>query len=232
MKREWITGIVFGLAVSIILSLFAPLAQAGPQLICWPFDIGAARSLPWGGTGWHDAQADYDVSRLAADTLALLTLDALVLTRMETLRRAAIYAERDSRAAQELLSKLQARADAAKSDALALFDLGYFAEAYRQTGMMRNSSPPTGVSKINGYELVQRALALRGSDGQMEFAAALVASAVGRRDAVNGHLAQAAANADDGSLLGKNLMSHAHLFQIRAGTLAEFRSQLVAAKTN
>jgi len=27
-------------------------------------------------------------------------------------------------------------------------------------------------------------------------------------------------------------MSHAHLFQIRAGTLAEFRSQLVAAKTN
>ncbi len=138
MKREWITGIVFGLAVSIILSLFAPLAQAGPQLICWPFDIGAARSLPWGGSGWHDAQADYDVSHLAADTLALLTPDALVLTRMETLRRAAIYAERDSRAAQELLSKLQARADAAQSDALAIFDLGYFAEAYRQTGMMRS----------------------------------------------------------------------------------------------
>jgi len=162
----------------------------------------------------------------------LLTPDALVLVRMETLRRAAIYAERDSRAAQELLSKLQARADAAKSDALALFDLGYFAEAYRQTGMMRNSSPPAGVSKINGYELVQRALALRNSDAQMEFAAALVASAVGRREAITGHLAQAAANADDGSLLAKNLMSHAHLFQIHAGTLAEFRSQLVAAKTN
>src|SRR5207245_4187243 len=116
--------------------------------------------------------------------------------------------------------------------ALALFDLGYFAEAYRQTGMMRNSSPPTGVSKINGYELVQRALALRGSDGQMEFAAALVASAVGRRVAVNGHLAQAAANADDGSLLGESVMSHGHLFQIRTGTMAELRSTLVAGECN
>src|SRR2546425_12632823 len=102
MKREWITGFVIGLAVSIILSLFAPLAQAGPQLICWPFDIGAARSLPWGGGGWDEAQANYDVNRLAVDTVALLTPDALVLVRMGTFRPSAIYAERDSRAAQEL----------------------------------------------------------------------------------------------------------------------------------
>src|SRR3989442_7926730 len=106
MKREWITGIVIGLFVSIFLSLFAPLAQAGPQLICWPFDIGAARSLPWGGGGWHEAPANYAVNPLAVDTLSLLTPDAPVLLRMGTLRRAAIYAERDSRAAPELLSQL------------------------------------------------------------------------------------------------------------------------------
>ena len=232
MKRAWFTGLVIGLFVSIALSLFPPAAQAGPPLICWPFDIGDARSLPWGGHGWHDAQANYDLNRLAADTLALLAPDAPVLVRMETLRRATIYAEKDARAAQELFSRLQERTESVKADPPALFDLGYFTEAYRQAATTRNSAPAAGIAKVNGYDLIQRALAMRVSDAQMEFAAALVASAVGRRDATNGHLAKAAAGAADGSLLAKNLVSHAHLFQIHAGTLAEFRSQLLAAKSD
>ncbi len=173
------------------------------------------------------------MNRLASDTIALLAPDAQVLVRMETLRRAAIYAEKDPRAAKELALRLKARAEAAKSsgeaDALALFDWGYFAEAYRQAAMAGHSSPEFD-TKVNGYELVQRALAQRGSDAQMEFAAALVASATGQRGAANQHLATAAARAADGSLLAKNLVTHCHLFQMHAETLAGLRSQLVAAK--
>ncbi len=233
MKRKWIRGVSIGLFVCTVVALLAPVAKAGPQLVCWPFDIGGARSLPWGGSGWHDARSDYDLNRLAGDTIALLAPDAQILVRMETLRRAAIYAEKDPRAANELSLRLKARAEAAKSsgeaEALALFDWGYFSEAYRQAAMAGHSSAELG-TKVNGYELVQRALGQRGSDPQMEFAAALVASATGQRGAANQHLATAAAGAADGSLLAKNLVTHCHLFQMHADTLAGLRSQLVAAK--
>lgn len=233
MDREWITRVLIGSFVGIVLTLLAPVAQAGPTLVCWPFDIGGARSLPWGGSGWRDAQSGYDLNRLPADTLALLIPDAPVLVRMETLRRAAIYAQKDPLVAKELFSRLEDRAGAAKSsdksDPLALFDWGYFTEAYRQAAMMGHSTMELG-KKVNGNELVQRALALRGPDAQMEFAAALVASVAGQRDAANQHLAKAAAAAADGSLLAKNLVTHCHLFQMHAETLAGLRAQLVAAK--
>lgn len=231
MKRKNFAKIAVGLLALIIPALFSPVARAGPQLVCWPFDIGDAKSLPWGGSGWHDAAADYDLHRLAADTLALLAPDAPLLVHMETLRRAAIYAPKNPQAAQELFSRLQDRANAAKSDALALFDLGYFAATYRQASMAEHSSTQLGTT-LNGYEIVQRALAQRGSDTQMEFAAALVASAAGRNDAANQHLAKAAANAPEGSLLAKNLVTHCRLFNVHANTVAELRSQLVAAKSN
>lgn len=233
MDREWITALLIGLFVCVVLALCAPLAQAGPPLICWPFDIGGARSLPWGGSQWHDARSDYDSSRLAADTLALLGPDAPVLVRMETLRRAAIYAERNPQAAQALLSQLEDRAEgtktAGKPNPLTLFDLGYFTESYRQAALTAHSSGQLG-GKRNGSEFVERALALRGPDAEMEFAAAMVLSGAGFRDAALQHLEQAAAGAADGSLLEKNLVTHCHLLGIRAQTLAGLRSQLAAAK--
>ncbi len=233
MGREWITGMFIGLLVCIVLVLWAPVAQAGPVLVCWPFDVGGARSLPWGGSGWHDARPDYDLNRLAGDTVAWLAPDAPVLVHMETLRRAAIYAQKDPQAAKELFSQLEARAEGTKSpsepDPLRLFDLGYFIESYRQASLAARTSGELA-GKRNGNELVQRALALRGPDAQMEFAAALVASVAGLRDAALQHLAKAAASATDGSLLEKNLVTHCHLLQIHAETLAGLRSQLVAAK--
>jgi hypothetical protein len=55
---------------------------------------------------------------------------------METLRRATIYARQDPQVAKELITRLQARAansDAAdRPVALAWFDVGYLAEAYKQ----------------------------------------------------------------------------------------------------
>jgi hypothetical protein len=229
MSREVFVSILIGLFVCAVLCVFAPPAQAGPELVCWPFDIGNARSLPWGGTGWHDASPDYVTSHLAADTLALLAPDAPVLVRMETLRRAAIYAQKDPQAAQELFARLTSRTQVSgKPDALALFDLGYLTEAYRQAGLGR--AVPDFAATQNGYVLVGRALEARGADPQMEFAAALLASVTGQRGAASQHLAKSAAGATGGSLLAKNLVTHCHLLRVQAASLAELRKQLVAEK--
>lgn len=234
MKRKGIAGFLFGPLAGIVLLIVCPVAQAGPPLVCWPFDTGGAKSLPWGGTGWHDLQANYDLNRLAGDTLTLLSPDAQVLARMETLRRAAIYASKSPQAARELLAGLEQRAGgmktSAKPDSLALFDLGYFAEAYRQASELAHSGWVSG-AKHDGYDLVKRALALRGADAQMEFGAALVAATVKQNEAANVHLARAAANTADSSLLAKNLLSHCHLFQLKASTLAELRSRLAGSKS-
>ena len=83
-------------AAALVLAVATP-ALAGPPLLCHPFDIGAAKSLPWDGAqGWSKGSADYPLGRLVTDTEAILQPATPVLVRMETLRRAAIYASRDA----------------------------------------------------------------------------------------------------------------------------------------
>src|SRR5262249_11010345 len=96
-----------------------------------------------------------------------------VIVRMETLRRATLYAGKDPQAARELLTRLHARAGAGETaqNALALFDFGYLVETYAQ--WLNDHNPAAG---IDGYSFVKKALALRGNDPQMEFAAALITS--------------------------------------------------------
>ena len=62
-------------------------AFAGPPLLCHPFDVGNARSLPWDGTQWWRGRTDYKLANLQADTEALLTPTTPIIVRMETLRR-------------------------------------------------------------------------------------------------------------------------------------------------
>src|SRR6185295_6706757 len=84
-------------AAALAAALFAARpALAGPPLLCFPFDIGAARSLPMGAGNWHATDPAYNVAHLVDDTLALLTPQTPVLVRMETLRRATIYAATDA----------------------------------------------------------------------------------------------------------------------------------------
>src|SRR4026208_1903074 len=84
------------------LTIAAP-ALAGPPLLCHPFDIGNAKSLPWlGEKSWDEGQPGYKLDRLVADTEALLTPSTPVIVRMETLRRAALYARTDARGARHL----------------------------------------------------------------------------------------------------------------------------------
>ena len=59
---------------------------------------------------WSQPRADYDVAHLTADTTALLVPATPVVARMETLRRAVIYASLDKAAAAQLLSRLTERA--------------------------------------------------------------------------------------------------------------------------
>src|SRR5438105_4489844 len=86
-------------------------AQAGPPLICHPYNIGEAKSLPWGqdGANWDNPDPHFNVQQLNADTLKLLNDSTPVLVRMETLRRATIYGEKDHRAAADLLASLRNR---------------------------------------------------------------------------------------------------------------------------
>src|SRR5262249_17722107 len=119
-------------AVLTVLSLAAP-ALAGPPVTCHLFEGGSAKSLPWGAANnWLGMRDAYDVSRLVADTEAILTSSTPTLVRMETLRRASIYASRDRAVAELLLAALMARVHAADWSAqpLALFDAGYVVEAF------------------------------------------------------------------------------------------------------
>lgn len=220
----------FWLSLGLVVALlgFQHEALAGPPLICWPFQIGDAKSLPWGGTGWHDASRDYDLRHLTDDTLALLGPHVPVLVRMETLRRATVYAMRDSGVANDLLARIKSRALATdakrRPEALALFDLGYLAEAFKQTSHI--SKRISAAHGMDGYALVVKAIGLRGGDADMEFAAALM-TIEHRHPAHQRHFERAVSGAAAGSLLARNLVSH---FPNRGKTLAELRASMETTK--
>jgi hypothetical protein len=196
------------LAISTLTVMvgFTTFAQAGPPLICHPIEIGQAKSLPWVEFN-HRRSTDYDLKNLSRDTLAILDSHTPVLVRMETLRRATIYVRQDPQAAKELITRVQVRAansDATgRPDALAWFDVGYLAEAYKQWVGKGEPNPAAG---LDGYSWVRKAISLRGSDPEMEFAAALI-TLTGRDGAHRDHVQKAMAGAKYDPLLAQNLAS-------------------------
>ena len=189
----------------VTLIVLATTAQAGPPLICHVIEIGPAKSLP--DVHWNSPSNGYDVKRLTTDTLEILDAKTSVLVRMETLRRAAIYARLDSQVAKELLTRLHARATQADAtqhpDALAWFDAGYLAETYKQWLGKATANPANG---LDGYGWVKKAIRLRGDDPEMEFAAALIAI-TGPENERRDHARKAIAGADKDPLLARNLAS-------------------------
>lgn len=207
-----------GLALSAAM-LFAPTAFAGPPLLCHPFDIGNAHSLAWGGPGWNQPRADYDLARLSSETESLLAPQTPVIVRMETLRRAAIYASHNGAVARDLNTRLLARAGKATTPAaraLALFDAGYFAETLQDIVRLQGYDMP-GVGKVDtaalraivaagdGSVRIDQALVLRPNDAAMRFAAALVASADRRNADAATHKRIARLGAGNDRLLARNL---------------------------
>jgi hypothetical protein len=183
-------------------------ALAGPPLLCHPFDIGTSTSLPWDGSrGWKGMRTDYDLSRLAPDTLALLTPSTPVIVRMEALRRAALYATLDASAARALTAALMNRAKTAgpggKPDTLAFFDAGYFAETLEQAAPMSSHAGKIAAD-IDGYAMVRTSLAQSGNDPAIEFAAALI-SAHPARGTYDEHARRARAGVSTDALLARNI---------------------------
>lgn len=213
--RCFLMAAVLTLAFLFFAVIQPVILMAGPPLVCHPFEIGKSASLP-AGNGPFGMKRDYDRSQLVEQTLALLTPETPVIVRMETIRLAMLYATRgldglegrkgysseDKALVFSLISRLSARAlDAeaeGKTDALAWFDAGYFIESCEQAGLN------TGLS---GYDWVKKALAMRGSDAEIEFAAALICTMKGR-GSKDQHLQKAAAGAAKGSLLAVNIAKH------------------------
>lgn len=219
MRRQRIRSSRFAFTLIAAILSFAVIAQAGPPLICHTIEIGQAKSLPWVSHNWNlSGGENYDTKNLVRDTLEILAPDTPVLVRMETLRRATLYARKDPVAAKELLARLHARATAAESaghpDALAWFDVGYLAETYKQwlgqnlphmtDGMRMDPNPAAGV---DGYAMVKKAIELRGSDPQMEFAAALITLS-GPQAEHREHAQKAMIGAKSDQLLAQNLATH------------------------
>jgi hypothetical protein len=240
MTRKMLRSFSFAVVVLTSATFFQQTALAGPPLICHPIDVGNARSLPWGaGSEWRAVKSDYDINRLVEDTLALLTPETPVLARMETLRRATVYAVwakhdrevgitvKDQKIADELLARLMDRVRKSvgniKSSSLALFDAGYLVACYRQAAYHSNTSP---TSKLEGYTMVRKATGMSGGNAEMEFAAAMI-SKHPLQSAHREHLQKAIAGAKDGSLLARNLVKH---FGQRGQNLADLRAQVISAK--
>ena len=194
--------------VAVASVLVSRPALAGPPLLCFPFEIGNAPTLPMSGNGWRSIDPTYDASRLVDDTLALLGPDTPVLVRMETLRRATVYAASDSTRANALLSALKARASVSHAAVgLNVFDFGYLVETYRQAKPIFSEAIPA-IDRIDGYQLVLKAHALQG-DPAMQFAAAVMTegSAATRAESRD-HLEQAKAHADADRTLALNISKH------------------------
>ncbi|MGH9372014.1 MAG: hypothetical protein ACRD15_10840 [Vicinamibacterales bacterium] len=182
-----------------LLTAIPSLSEAGPPLLCHPFQTANSPLLPWGsGPGWNTPSDSYDVRRLPDDVLRLLSTDAPVLARMENMRRAVIYAWENPRLADQLIAALAARTTSTtgREQALALFDAGYILETYQQ-GAHRHHR--TDIQ--DGYSMVLRAITMTGGNSEMEFAASLMTE--GER--AQSHVRRARAAASAGSLLAKNI---------------------------
>jgi hypothetical protein len=204
------------MSAALVVALATP-ALAGPPLLCHPYEIGNASSLPWNQAGgWLGAVPGYKLENLVADTEALLTPSTPVIVRMETLRRASLYASMDRAMASQLLNRLKSRADLAeakgKPDALALLDAAYVAGAFRQIASLsdnagfskRADNASAALGDTDAYAIIARSVAARPDDPSIQFAAALIASDR-NRTAYRAHAEKARAGVAKDALLARNI---------------------------
>jgi hypothetical protein len=223
------------IAAALFGGLLVPCLVAGDPwdemfeqpLVKWALEIGDAKSLPWGTPStWNSFAPGYDLEQVSTDALALLTPDAQVLPRMETLRRAIAYSQKDPSIAYQLLAALNGRvrdADSAgKPDPLAWFDLGYAFEASRQAVWLKKEF----LGDLNGYSLVTRAIQVIGDADprtlEMQFAAGLILLEPKGQHPYYPHFKTAVRGATEGSLVAKNLLLHLR-DKFEAKTLEEMR---------
>ena len=200
---------------ALAVLLVAAPAFAGPAFLCHQFEIGSAKSLPWMEGDWLGARSDYDTTHVVVDTQALLTTGVPTLVRMETLRRAVLYASRDRALAERFVAALAARVDATDkaghANALALFDLGYTLEAMSEVEMLGHfmgsdlaarGRALAGMTRPDeGRALMLKSAALRTGDAGIAFALALIERGENRLP----HLLKALAGANQDRILAANM---------------------------
>lgn len=214
----------------VATALLTAQSLAGPPLLCHSIKVDEKQSLPWGEDAFAESKS-YDRSKVVGDTLELLRQDTPVLTRMETLRRAALYVDHNQARADALLGKLMARAldsESAKSpDAMAWFDAGYFAQCLHQSSTPHSFGPSVtkgvGASAIEGYSWVSKALSIAGSNADMEMAAALM-TADHRIPEHEQHLKQAIQLKGE-SLTGESKRLLSWIAQINGQSLEQLRAK-------
>ena len=205
------TTLIRSLVAIAAVVFFATPALAGPPLICHPFEVEGGKLIAWGtGSGWNTPDRSYDIKKLVADTNAVLTADSPILTRMENMRRATIYAMRDPQIAQALLKSVTTRALGTSTDSLAWFDAGYLIESYKQAVAIRDKgnaelrawAEVDETIKVDGYNWVKKAMSMAASpSAEMEFAASLMTQG----SLATAHRAKAIAAAPKNSVLSRNL---------------------------
>src|SRR3954468_10164060 len=165
--------------IALVL-LLQTVALAGPPLLCHPFNIGEARSLPFQGPAWSQVDPSYSVTRLLDDTSSLLSRDTPVIVRMETLRRATLYARNDTKLAAALYQLIQQRyarfgeTDRQPDALLARLDFAYLTETYREAALASRYSEKCwdfkqAMPAIDGYAMMTKLIA-QGGGPEMEFA--------------------------------------------------------------
>ena len=200
--------------VLVIVLVSASPALAGPPLICHPFDTGSTTLLAWGsGSSWNTPARSFDLKTLTAATLRALDADEAVLSRMENLRRATIYAMQDPTVAYQLLAAMIGRVLSPTPTARAWFDAGYLIEAYKQAGHLRGGNgrfdrAPWAATdetlRVDGYGFVKKAMAMGGAIAEMEFAASLMTQGA----VASAHRMRASAAAARGTFLASNLAKY------------------------
>lgn len=194
-------------------------AVAGPPLLCHEIEIGESASLPWGDGVWSNDQIKLSETEFVSQTLDFLSPAVPVLTRMETMRRAAIQASETRGTAALILKVLRERARDQGTDGQpsphALFDYGYMIAVcvqmnevtdYNARGLSGKTRKALEIPEgTDPYALVKRASELSDHDPQMEFALALM-TLYPAGAAHQMHLQRAVRGAADGSLLAINLV--------------------------
>lgn len=212
--RSVAARLLCGAALPVLaLPLLSPPAMArallGPPLLCHPFEIGTAASLPF-GKGIMEADTRLGADEVLQRTLELVTGEDAVV-RMETLRRAAISLvgnpkQRALIQAEALVAALaQRHQDAAvalavaanpgaaqRRLALASLDLAYAAGALRELGHKLRERDEL-------VALVSGAVAAAPGDGAIALGAALLALSVDRPALMYGFLDGALRAAPDAS---------------------------------
>ncbi len=157
-------------AASAPVLLGSAAAVLGPPLLCFPWSIGDARTIPAEPAGNGSPFAG-DPEGLVTATLEVLDGSQDALVHMETLRRAVFHANSidgrsgraNTRLAVVLLDRALRAAASERSDALPWLDAGYFLEALRELG---------DPLRLRGMEYLEKAARVAPSEGAIHLAVA------------------------------------------------------------